>query len=56
MKEPKLSTGKRFSRLVQKRKEKKGVSDVQALAASIGRKKYGNKKMQAMASKGKKRT
>ena len=34
---------------------KQGVKDPGALAASIGRKKYGNKKFQAMAAKGKKR-
>jgi len=34
---------------------KQGVKDSGALAASIGRKKYGKKKFQAMAAKGKKR-
>ena len=34
---------------------KQGAKDPRALAASIGRKKYGKKKFQAMAAKGKKR-
>ena len=44
----KLGSGKRFKELVKKTGSK-------ALAAWIGRKKYGNKKMSAMATKGKKR-
>jgi len=53
-KKPKLGTGKRFKNLSSKLK-KKGVKNPKALAAWIGRKKYGNKKMSAMATKGKKR-
>lgn len=53
-KKPKLGTGKRFASLEGKLK-RKGVKDPGALAASIGRKKFGSKKMAAMAAKGKKR-
>jgi len=46
--------GGRFEKL-KKDLSKQGVKDPGALAASIGRKKYGKKKFQAMAAKGKKR-
>lgn len=46
--------GGRFKKLESSLK-KKGVSDPAALAAAIGRKKYGNKKFQSMAAKGQKR-
>ena len=49
---PKLGSGGRFKQLVKKL-GKKDVDDPAAIAASIGRKKYGNAKMQAMAIKGK---
>ena len=42
-KKPKLGTGKRFKQLSSKLK-KKGAKDPKALAAWIGRKKYGPKK------------
>lgn len=48
-----LGQGGRFAALKQKL-SKKGVKDPGALAASIGRKKYGAKKMASMAAKGKK--
>tara|TARA_R100000656_G_scaffold109214_1_gene81238 strand:+ start:41 stop:256 length:216 start_codon:yes stop_codon:yes gene_type:complete len=51
-KKPKLGTGKRFKQLTSKLK---GAKDPKALAAYIGRKKYGKKKMSAMAAKGRKR-
>jgi hypothetical protein len=41
-----------FKKMVQKL-AKKGVKDPKALAASIGRKKYGKKKFQAAAAAGK---
>ena len=41
-----------FKRLTDKLK-KQGVRDPKALAASIGRKKYGKKKFQEAAAKGK---
>ena len=53
-KKPKLGTGKRFKNLSSKLKKER-VKNPKALAAWIGRKKYGNKKMSAMATKGKKR-
>jgi hypothetical protein len=51
---PKLGSGARFSKLKNMLAGQKGVTDPAALAASIGRKKYGNEKMQSMAIKGKK--
>lgn len=45
---PKLGSGKRFSNL-----RKKGMSP--ALAAWIGRKKYGAKKMAKLSAKGRKK-
>lgn len=53
-KKPKLGTGKRFARLKSQLK-KKGAKSPGALAAWIGRKEYGGKKMTTMAVKGKKR-
>lgn len=50
----KLGSGKRFKALANKM-AREGVDDPDAVAASIGRKKYGNKKMTAMAEKGKAR-
>lgn len=54
MKKPKLGSGKRFKLLANKL-AKKGAEDPNALAAYIGRKKYGNKKMTSLAEKGKER-
>lgn len=51
---PKLGTGKRFAALKGKL-AKKGVKDPAALAASIGRKKYGAKKFESLAKAGMKR-
>ncbi len=48
----KLGGGGRFKKLV-KDLTSKGVKDPKALAASIGRKKYGKTKFQEMAAKGK---
>lgn len=53
-KKPKLGSGKRFKTLANKM-AREGVDDPNAVAASIGRKKYGNKKMTKMAQKGKSR-
>jgi hypothetical protein len=53
-KKPKLGTGARFKAL-KKKLSSKGASNPGALAAYIGRKKYGKKKMTSMASKGRKR-
>lgn len=51
---PRLGSGKRFSNL-KRSLGRKGVRDPGALAASIGRKKFGKMKMASMASRGKKR-
>jgi hypothetical protein len=53
-KKPKLGTGKRFKQLTSKLK-KQGVRDPKALAAAIGRKKYGKARFQKLAAKGKKK-
>lgn len=54
MSKPKLGSGKRFASLKNKLVHEKGVKDPGAVAAAIGRKAYGQKKMTAMAKKGKK--
>ena len=53
MSEPKLGTGKRFDKLESKLEGE--VRDPAAVAASIGRKKYGAKRMASMALHGKRR-
>lgn len=55
MKKPKLGTGKRFEKLEKGIAAEGGIKDPAAVAASIGRKKYGEKKMAAMSAKGKKK-
>lgn len=52
---PKLGTGKRFAKLEKAIEAKGNVENPEAVAASIGRKKYGAKKMASMAAKGKKK-
>lgn len=47
--------GGRFAAMVQKLKKRGDVSDPKAVAAAIGRKKYGAKKMAQMAAKGRAR-
>lgn len=54
MPKPKLGSGARFKSLENKL-EKKGIDDPAALAASIGRKKYGAKKMAKISAKGRKK-
>lgn len=52
----KLGSGKRFSALSKSiESEGKSPSQAKAIAASIGRKKYGGKKMEKMAIKGRKK-
>lgn len=51
----KPGTGKRFDALEKKLSKEKGVKDAGALAAAIGRAKFGSKKMGAMAAKGRKK-
>jgi hypothetical protein len=52
--QPKLGSGKRFSNL-EKSLKRQGAKNPGALAASIGRKKYGNKRMNQMARTGQRR-
>ena len=51
----KLGSGGRFKALKAKLSKQKGVTDPGALAAAIGRKKYGKKKMAAMSAAGRKK-
>ena len=51
MAKPELGSGERFAQLKSKL-SKKGVRDPGALAASIGRKKYGKAKFQRLSSRG----
>lgn len=54
-KKPPLGTGQRFDMLVKSMKKRGMAEDrAKAIAAAIGRKKYGKKKFQKMAAKGKK--
>ena len=53
MAKPPLGSGERFKKLAAKL-SREGVEDPKALAASIGRRKYGKKRFQALAAKGKK--
>lgn len=53
MSKPKLGTGKRFAKL-EENLENRGAKDPKALAAYIGRQKYGKTKMAKWAEKGKK--
>ena len=55
-KQPKLGTGKRFEKLTRSIAAKGDVRDPKAVAAAIGRKKYGAKKMASMAAKGRKKS
>jgi hypothetical protein len=51
MSKAKLGTGTRFKNLTEELK-KKGVENPEALAAAIGRKKYGEQKMEEPAREG----
>ena len=52
---PKLGSGKRFESLKEKLAHNPKIENPGAVAASIGRKRYGNEKMQKMAQAGKNR-
>lgn len=52
MAKPKLGSGERFKELEGKLSHRKGVTDPAALAAYIGRKKFGAKRMAKMAAHG----
>lgn len=54
-KKPKLGSGARFKALKKEIAAKGGARDPGAVAATIGRKKYGKKKMAKMAAAGRKR-
>ena len=54
MSQAKLGSGKRFKALANKFAHK-GIDNPAALAAKVGRAKYGKKKFQKLASAGKKR-
>ncbi len=49
----KLGSGERFAALKSKLASRGGVKNPSALAAAIGRKKYGKSKFQSLAAKGK---
>ena len=53
MAKPPLGSGARFSALTQQLASRPGVTDPKALAAYIGRKKYGAKKMSKLSAGGK---
>lgn len=53
-KKPKLGTGKRF-KAVEASARKSGARDPNAVAAAVGRKKHGAKKMAKMAAAGRRR-
>ena len=54
MKKPKLGSGKRFANLTRSlAHHDPEIHDPAALAAAIGRKKFGKKKFQKLAAKGK---
>jgi hypothetical protein len=52
MAKPKLGSGARFSRLASELGKRPGVNNPRALAAYIGRKKYGSHKMAQMSARG----
>lgn len=54
-KKAKLGTGKRFASLVKSLKKRGDVENPEAVAASIGRKKYGTKKFAKMAAAARKK-
>ncbi len=54
-KKPKLGSGARFKSLEKKIASKGSVSNPAAVAASIGRKKYGAKQMAVLSAKGRKK-
>lgn len=54
MAKAKLGSGARF-KAVERSAAKSGARDPAAVAAAVGRKKYGEKKMSALSAKGRKR-
>ena len=47
-----LGSGERFAELKRKLARRKGIKDPAALAAAIGRRKYGKQKMAKLSAKG----
>lgn len=56
MVKPKLGSGQRFAALKSELAKKPGIENPAALAASIGRKKYGAKKMEKLSAGGRAHT
>lgn len=52
---PKLGSGKRFAKLSMDLSKRRGVKNPKALAAYIGRKKYGSEKFASLGARGRKR-
>ena len=52
--QPKLGTGTRFKKLKKKLSAQPGITNPGALAAYIGRKKYGTKKFAKLSANGRK--
>ena len=52
MAKPKLGSGARFAALAQQLAKEPGVKNPNAVAAAIGRRKYGKKRMARLAAKG----
>ena len=55
MAKARLGSGKRFKQLANKIARKGNVENPAAIAAKVGREKYGKEKFQKMATQGKKR-
>ncbi len=54
-KQPKLGSGERFARLKTSIARRGNVQDPEAVAAAIGRAKYGNKRFQRLSARGRAR-
>ncbi len=54
-KRPPLGTGERFRQLVESIKKRGSSYDPRAVAAAIGRRKYGKRRFQEMATRGRRR-
>lgn len=54
-KKPKLGSGKRFAALKNTLEHRQGVKDAGALAAFIGREKYGKKRFASLSAHGRRK-
>jgi len=52
MAKARLGSGERFAALKRELSKREGVADPEALAAAIGRKKYGKERFQELVAKG----